>query len=283
MKKIRNYWPALCFVTLLAGCQTVPLTATVGSSFTASSPDKARLRITAFPIPKDEPGTKLLHFLVGGPGLGQPIGASIYDVTDEIRYIGNLVLDVVTFSRNPVSWLEYQPPAGRRLLMLVEAPPQNAIALTGGGPLRQVDFVEVEAKPGQVKFIALTRQGFLTKPYFGEVDISEADRNACEALTNASESTREAWNTRLKHIETYMATRGIDSYTRDFRLFCHILSAPRRIEAPTPEAMKQYVGIKAEIRAAYESGYPQWKAENPKKKPPYDLMKNYRPIEPYTP
>lgn len=278
MKKLLTCCQVLFLAILLAGCQTLPLTETVGRAFTPSLPDKPLIRITEFPIPRDEPGVKLVHFLVGGPGLGQPIGASIYDVTDEIHYLGNLALDGVSASRSTVSWLEYQPPAGRRILMLVEAPPKNTVALTGGGPLRQVDFIEVEAQPGKVKFIALTRHGFLSKPYFGEIEISETDRNACENLTSPSEESRDAWKARLERIDTYMAARGIDQYTRDFRLFCHALSAPRRIVAPTAEAMKQYAAIKSDIEAARNANYQKWKAESTKSAP-YDLMKSYRPVE----
>lgn len=278
MKRLLTCCQVLFLAVLLAGCQTLPLTESVGTAFTSTSPDKPRIRITEFPISKDEPGTKLVHFLVGGPGLGQPIGASIYDVTDEVHYFGNLVLGGVYVSRGTVSWLEYQAPAGRRILMLVEAPPKNTVALTGGSPLRQIDFIEVEAQPGKVKFIALTRHGFLSKPYFGEIQISETDRNTCESLTTPSEESRDAWKARLERIDTFMVASGIDQYTRDFRLFCHTLSAPRRIVAPTAEAIKQYAAIKADIEAARDANYPNWKAESTRHAP-YDLMKIYRPVE----
>jgi hypothetical protein len=270
---------ALPLALALAGCQTIPLTEPVGTAFTSSTPEKARIRITEFPIPKDEPGAKLFHLmvLVGGGQVNYPVGASIYDVTDETRYLGNLVLDGVSISRNTVEWLEYALPPGRRTLMLVEAPPANAIAVSGGGPLRQVDFIEIDARPGSVKHIALTRHGIMNKPYLGEIKIAEADQKSCESLTSSSEESRERWKERLERINAYMAAQGIDEYARDFRVFCHMLSAPKRILVPSAEAMKQYTSIKTEIEAARAAGYEKWKAEGTAQAP-YDLMKSYQPV-----
>lgn len=38
----------------LASCQTIPLTEPVGTAFTSPTPEKTRVRITGFPIPKME-------------------------------------------------------------------------------------------------------------------------------------------------------------------------------------------------------------------------------------
>jgi hypothetical protein len=64
MRKLLICCQASFLTILLAGCQTLPLTESVGTAFTFSSPDNLRIRITEFPIPKDEPGTKLVHFLI---------------------------------------------------------------------------------------------------------------------------------------------------------------------------------------------------------------------------
>jgi hypothetical protein len=183
----------------------------------------------------------------------------------------------VSISRNTVEWLEYAPPPGRRTLMLVEAPPANAIAMTGGGPLRQVDFIELDARPGDIKHIALSRHGLMNKPYFGEIEISESDRKSCEGLTSPSEESLARWKGRLEQINAYMEEKGMDQYARDFRVFCHMLSAPKRILVPTVEASKKYTAIKAEIENARAERYPSWKAEA-QQAAPYDLMKSYKPV-----
>lgn len=277
MRKI--VFAVLGIAGLLTGCQTIPMGQPNGSTALAAPvPNTVQVRLTEFTVPKEEGGVKLLHFLVGGPGLGQPIGASIYDVTQDIRFLGHLSLGGYGFylRRGAFDWLDVSLPAGRRTLMLVEAPIAKSIALAENAPFRQVDFIELDLKPGTVKHLALTRHGFLTKPYFAELQISETDRRACEMMTVGNEETRDEWKARGNQINAYMNKRGIDEYARDFRAFCHKLSAPKRILAPTPDALAQFSARKSELENARTNNYPKWKGEYTSS-PPYDLMKDYRP------
>jgi hypothetical protein len=265
----------------LAGCQTIPLTQPVSDTFSAVTAEKARIRFTEFPVPKDEPGAKLFHFLVllGGGQVNYPLGASLYDVSSDVRYLGNLGLSGATvLSSNLSDWIEYDVTPGRHTFMLVEAPPQNSIALTGGGALRKVDFIEIDSRPGEVRHIVLTRQGVLFKPHFGEVVINEPDRKFCEGLRGSASNSLASVKSQVGSIEAYMKERGIDAYARDFRLFCFKLAWPKRILTPTEVARKEFAARQTEIEAIRMERYPEWKKEG-LQPAPYDLMKSYRPVD----
>lgn len=49
-----NLRTLLLALSLAFGCQTIPLTEPVGTAFTSPTPEKTRVRITGFPIPKME-------------------------------------------------------------------------------------------------------------------------------------------------------------------------------------------------------------------------------------
>lgn len=265
----------------LAGCQTIPLTQPVGNTFSAVTAEKARIRFTEFPIPKDEPGARLLHFMVllGGGQVNYPLGASLYDVSHDVRYLGNLKLSGVTaLSRSLSDWIEYDVTPGRHTFMLVEAPPSNSIALTGGGALRKVDFIEIDTRPGEVRHIAVTRQGALFKPHFREIVISDTDRKFCEGLRESARDSLDGVKSQVGSIDAYMRERGIDAHARDFRLFCFKLAWPKRILTPTEEARKEFAARQTEIEAIRLDRYPEWQKEG-QQPAPYDLMKSYRPVD----
>lgn len=248
---------ALPLAFALVGCQTVPLTETSRTAFSnPASGQWGQVRIGSFHIPKEEPGIKLTHFLLGGPNLNRPFNASIFDTTGEMRYLGTL----------PVGWpfwLEYEAPVGKHTLMLTAGPAMQRI------DWQNVDFIEIDVKPGGINHVALSRYGFLSYPYLGEVQISDSNRKYCESLTGKP-------GEREKSAMAYMAANGIDPNAKDFVRFCLELSAPKRIVNPTEEAHRQFEEFKPQLEKLRVARREKWKREAEKREP-YDLMLSYQP------
>jgi hypothetical protein len=249
---------ALPLALALTACQTVPLTETSRTSFSApASGQSGQVRIGSFHIPKEEPGIKLTHFLLGGPNLNRPFNASVFDVTGEMRYLGTLTVGWP-------SWLEYEAPAGKHTLMLTAGPALQRI------DWQNIDFIEIDVKPGGINHVALSRYGFLSYPYLGEVQISDSNRKYCESLTGKP-------GEREKSAITYMAANGIDPNAKDFERFCRVLSDPKRIASPTEEARRQFEEFKPQLEKLRTEHYEKWKSEA-EKRAPYDLMRSYQPV-----
>jgi len=287
MKRPPSLYALIAAFLLLTGCESIQLTEPVGTAFSAPPPDKAQVRITPFAgIPReDEVGATLFHIavLVGGGQVDYPIGASVYDITDDLRYLGNFSFGRDKFNLNnsyknltAKPWISFDTAPGRKTLMLVEAPAANSIAIVGYVPWRQIDFIEFDAQPGNTNFIALYRHGAMFKPYFNEITISEPDRQYCEKLPSTRHELRNEIEARDAQIESYMQNRGIDPYARHFRIFCGSLSSSRNIVVPSQAALQQFAEIKDELAAIRDKYYPIWKEEKDHPKP-YDLMKSYPP------
>lgn len=250
---------ALPLALALVGCQIVPLAETSRTTFTApASGPNGQVRIGAFHIPKEEPGTKLTHFLLGGPNLNRPFDASIFDVTGEMRYLGTLTVGWPF-------WLEYETPAGKHTLMLTAGPSSQRI------DWQNIDFIEIDVQPGGINHVALSRYGFLSYPYLGEVQISDPNRKYCESLTGKP-------GEREKLAIAYMAANGIDPNAKDFERFCRVLSDPKRIVNPTEEARRQFAELRPQLEKLRAEHYEKWKREA-EKRAPYDLMRSYQTVD----
>jgi hypothetical protein len=260
---LRKLILALSLVLPLAGCQTVPLVETNGSVFAAPvSSQSGQVRIGAFHIPKDEPGTIRTFFQLGGPNRDRPFGVSVFDITREMRYLGTLPEGPYHY---PQSWLEYETTPGKHTLMLAAGLAVHRIDWLN------VDFIEVDVQPGGVNHVALSRYGFLSLPYLGEVQISDSDRKYCDRLTG---TRRE----REKSALAYMAVNGIDPNAKDFVRFCLVLSDPKHIVGPTDEARRQFEEFKPHLEKLRAQRHEKWKSEVGKRAP-YDLMRSYQPVE----
>lgn len=255
----------------LSACQTVPLTEPGRTAF--ASPESSlngTVRIGTFHIPKDEHGARLFHFLVlaGGGNVNHVVGASIFDITDEMRYVGTLLAGG-TYDF-PATWFEFEARPGKRTLMLVEAFPGKIAALSES-MTQHVDFIEIDTQPGSINHVVLSRYGLMRKLYLGEVQISNANRKYCEALTG---KPRE----REKSALAYMASNGIDSNATDFARFCRTLSDLKRVVSPTAEAQKQFTELKPQLEKLRMEHYEKWKREAGKRVP-YDLMRSYQTVD----
>lgn len=256
------------FLLSLSACQTVPLYDAAPKAFSVpSSKENGLICINPFQIPKNEPGATLFLILVaaGGGNIHHPISASVFDVTDETRYIGT-----VGFNRNGVlgGWVEYEAPVGKRTLMLTLA--GNSSVFTQNLGISHTDFIEVEVKPGGVNHVVLSRYGISRYPYLGEIVITDKHREYCLALTGRLGDRKDA-------IEQYMADNNINRYAWDFRSYCLALSEPRIVQTANEEARRQFAEQRSHIDAVRKETYSKWQTEG-EKRLPYDLMRSYQPV-----
>lgn len=266
-----KYLALACIALLLSACQTVSLYKQDRHAFTDPQ-DKGHsvIRVAGFQIPKDEPGTTLMLVLAaaGGADIHAPTGASIFDITEETRYLGTLWIS--RYGDGFTHWLEASVPPGKRRLMLALAGKGSIL-----GQVEHTDFIEVDVAPGGVTHAVLSRHGFLRHPYLGEVDISDEDRARCSAFAG---NRRE----RASFVEKYMAERQISPYANDFKAFCLLLSDPKTIQEPNDESLKQVEQSRERIESLRTEGYGKWRSEA-EKRVPYDLMRIYEPPSLVTP
>lgn len=142
--KLGKYILLVVVLVWLAGCQTVPLYTVKPGFGEVPEPGKGRVRITVFHIPKDEPGVKLYRFLgaLAGANTRVRYRASIYDVTDGVTYIGTISND------GYAEWLEYDAPAGQRILMLTQAG-RKLFPADGDSPY--TDFIKINVSADSVE------------------------------------------------------------------------------------------------------------------------------------
>lgn len=270
--KLTVFFMILTITLGLSGCQSVPLVEVSKTGFSAPPSSQAGLvRIGTFYIPKDEHGARLFHLLVlvGGGNVNHVVGASIFDITDEMHYVGTLFAGG-THEFLP-GWFEFETRPGIRTLMLVEGYP-GKIAAPSGSIIQHVDFIEIDTRPGSINQVVLSRYGVMRKLYLGEVRISDTNRKFCEELTGKPRD-------REKSAKAYMTANGIDPNAIDFVSFCRTLSDHKQIVRPTDEARRQFTELKPQLEKLRVEHYEKWKREA-EKRAPYDLMRSYEALEP---
>lgn len=253
----------VCSILLLSACQTVPLLERERNTFGEPEDGRGIVRITGFPVPKDEPGITFLLILAaaGGADINYPVYASVYDVTDQTRYLGTM--PVYSFG----GWLEMEAAPGKRRLMLTLA---GGSGIYAGGLGPHTDFIEIEVKSGEISHVALSRHGFARYPYLHEITISPEHREHCLAMRGTPKE-------RMAQTEQYMADNGINPYTRDFKAFCLLLAGQKDVLKPTAEALKQFDAQRKVIEQVRNEQYGKWLAGGVATAR-YDLMRIYEPV-----
>lgn len=252
-------------ILAVVGCRTVPIKDDRKRSFALSpSENSGVIRITSFRIPKEESfGTAFLVFAATGSADYQyPVPASVFDITDETRYIGTLGV----YSKG---WLEVEAVPGRHVLMLTLGGGKAGVVGDALGYVHS-DFIEVDVRPGKATYIALSRYGVARFPYLGEIVISDKHVDHCLALTGT-------WSERFQSVKEFVTDQGINRYARDFESFCNLLSEPKRITQPNAETHERFLREQARVESIRQSSYREWK-ENADKREPYDLMRVYEPV-----
>ena len=260
-------------MVVLSGCQTMPTYSYKKETQSAtvlalpSSKEMGVVRFNAYQTPKDEPLATgyLLLAAIGGANIHYPVHASVFDVTDEMRYVGTTMVDTRTLYGG---WLEHEVPAGKRIFMLTLAGgPSNIYAPALGGA--HADFVEIDVKPNSVHHVALTRHGFNRYPYFNELLIDEKYLDYClhQMPKGSMREQYEIMDRRMKEL-------GIDPDARDYRGYCVKLAGAKYVHVKDEVSLKQFSEGKGKLEAIRKESFPEWK-EKGEKLPPYNLMKTF--------
>lgn len=255
-------------IGLVSACQSVKVYDVRKGFGALPANGKGRLVINTFRIPKQEDGVKLFHLLgaLGGANTNNRYKASIFDVTDDVTYIGSLDSRSRRYGRE--EWLEYNVPTGKRLLMLTS----GYDLFPGRDDNPHVDFIEVDILPAKPSHIAVTQYGFQQLPYLGKINLATKHYKFCSGIVKASRSQI------FEKIKTYMKNEKIDQYAEDFSRYCFSLSKFARIRVPNVEAKKQFVVSKPFLKLLKKDKYDIWEKEQDKLQP-YNLMKSYKPDE----
>lgn len=245
---------------LLAGCQSVPYYEKQPQFSSAPAPTQGRLLVSRFDIPKADVGLFLYALLAPNnqnSRLFQPM-TSIYDVTDEVRYLGTMTDD------DYGTWLEYDARPGMRTLMLTRMPSQ---LFPSQGMDGHTDFVEIDVQPGAIHHVAVSRFGFRREMYLGRLLFEERHREACLDFTKMD------YRSRNEAIEAYMTKHGIPSQVDTFKYYCRYLAHPFIIK-PNANALAEFDKAKPVVEAVRKKNHEVWKREGEKVyDTPYDVAR----------
>jgi hypothetical protein len=223
---------------LFAGC-SAPLS-TLKPDFTplVTTPEKkGHVIFSLFDVPKGN-GEQFLRFMFGFP---QGIEASVFDVTDELIYLG-------TFQPSKGgNFIEYDAPIGKRLFMLTFPDFPKPLALD------HTDFIEADIKKENTTHIALSQYGLRKMAYFTEMKIQDKNFEYCTHLTGK-------YDIRDENIKKYMMSEKIDENAKYFMSYCRALSNNFKfILTPNTAGYEMFDQNKIKVNAIKEKYMPEWK------------------------
>lgn len=178
----------------------------------------------------------------------------IYDVTDEIKFIGYIGVSppVLDLSK---SFIESSIPFGKRIFMLVEE--ERFMGMTTN---YRTDFIEIDVKKNTITKIALslypdkkTLLGDWTlRPKFTQISIDDKTFDICS--NNAGDS-----DTKEQNIINFMRQEHIDPQQKYFKNFCKMLSSERKnILTLNEKSQEDFEKNKAKIEEVKKRDFPEW-------------------------
>lgn len=243
MKKVALRWMTVAVLFALAGCQTMP-----PSPLTEKADDgTGRVVIRPFYVPVGGP---VNPFVVLGGGR-HPFNFTLYDVTDQPRYLGLVSARGVIESRFQDA-LEYDVQPGNRILML------HMRKAFGSGD--HVDFVEIPVKANQFAHVAVSTYGMNDRPHFVGLEFEQTASRHC-AFTKGLDHRQAA---------EYFKAQGLPE-TKYGVPYCVALSSESRAtkivpaDAPWPKWLTSEQAMK--LKNTY---LPMWRAMTDRT-PPYQL------------
>jgi hypothetical protein len=256
---------AILLLFLVSGCATAPINDIKKSFSTPPKEGTGRLLISGYRIPNDEPGVLAFYLLstISGVPTSVPYYVDIFDVTDDVRHIGQLWGEQAFLSRGDWNhynggWLEYDAPPGKRILMLTSV--QDIFGHS--------DFIEVKLSADNTQHVSLSQHGISRYPYFGLINLNEAHYQFCSGLKiTDEEELRQA-------ITTHMKQSAIDSKAWDFANYCFALAKNVSVVVPNAAGLKRFGEIKSKAAEKFSKDFHLWQKQ-PDKNASYDLMKLY--------
>lgn len=104
-----------------------------------------------------------------------PYAAMIYDVTDDVQYLGNIAND-----RSWHGWLEHQAPPGKRVLMMMSNKHEHF-----GAQAEAIEFIEIDVVEGKNAYVGVSRRVPDKRTQFVELKIRPDEEAFCSAIKAA--------------------------------------------------------------------------------------------------
>lgn len=238
----------ISIIVLFSGCAPIKNVPPQFKPKSSLPQDKGYVIFDGFGVPIDS-GEFITRFVFGTP---RGFIAGVYDVTNGLEFIGKM-------SNN--NFIEYNPPIGRRIFMLVTPP---FIEKSFPIVLEHADFIEVNVTKEKTTHISLSISGIIQKPYFHEVNFYEQHFDYCLQLQGD-------YRSKDNNITQYMSTHGINLDAKYFRNYCKMFSENfKKVVVPEPLDYTKFEQHKAELEDLKEKYMPEWKEKNIKLSP-FDL------------
>lgn len=235
-------------IALFSGCAPINNVPPQFKPKSSLPKDKGYVIFDGFGVPIDT-GELMTRFVFGTP---REFIAGLYDVTDGLEFIGKM---------SSSDFVEYNPPLGRRIFMLVTPPfIEKSIPIV----FEHADFIEVNVTKEKTTHISLSVSGIIQKPYFHEVNFNEQHFDYCLQLHGDHRSKDD-------NVTQYMSAQGMNLDANYFRHYCEMFSENfKKVVIPVSLDYEKFEQHKAELQDLKEKYMSEWKEKNIRSKP-FDL------------
>lgn len=240
-------------LVLLVGC-SAPMT-DLKPQFTKKETlpnDRGHVVFNTFDVPKGN-GELFIRFMFGMP---RGIEASIYDVTDDLVYLG-------TYKAGRSGFLEYDAPIGKRVFMITFPDFPKPLGID------HTDFIEVNVSKEKMTHIAISQYGLMQMSYLSEIAIEDKHFDYCTELTGK-------YDVREENIVKYMSANKIDPNAKYFLGYCRMLSNNfRSIITPNANGYASFEANKLKVQQLKEKNFQEWK-KSYVRQDPFDMLQPFK-------
>lgn len=194
---------------------------------------------------------------------------SIYDVTEEVKYIGNIDVNPPSYNNQKINYFaEVSLPIGKRTLMLVE----NTIL--GLDKIRGSDFIEINVTKDNIIHIAISsypsqkefiRNNWYTRPKFTKLvgmdnkSFDYCSQNICLKCESNFNKNKD------ENITQFLQQGSIDSQQKYLATYCLALADENKIVTTlNQKSHEEFEKVRAEIQEVKNRDFPEWQISNDK-------------------
>lgn len=248
----KSFFTLLLTVFLLSGCAHLD----VKNQFTQRdtrkvTPEISYVIFSDFDIP--QPVTRTFRTPYSLP---QPHFISIYDVTEDTKYIGYMSVHppVIRIRDN---FAEAYLPVGKRTLMLVWSQIKGFPLI---GSNYYTDFIEINVIKNQITNVAVSEypwgqrfsDTWITHPMFTQIVMNDEAFSFC-SQNEGDEDTKE------QNILKFMQQVSIDSQQKYFKTYCQMLSSKQKsIFSLNEKSYEDFETEKSKIEELKNRDFQEW-------------------------
>lgn len=197
-------------------------------------------------------------FQVSSAGYALTDSVDLYDITDDIIYIGPMYIHPPVF-KNSASFIEKHLPIGKRIFMLTHTSKMWGIPLN----IDYADFIEVNVTNDRTTYISISfyaenRKSLIglttqsTVPKFTQVLFDDKAFEYCSKLTGDQESKEQ-------NISNFMQQSSIDPRQKFFKDYCFMLGHNRKaFTVLDAKGYESFEKEKPKIQEFKNQALPKW-------------------------